>query len=134
MNEIVSDRLRDCSDAGSFVFSLECPICARLWQSRRTRFSRAGVTPESEGKRVIYETLYARERELARHQAAQQATEIFSLCPICGRLACDSCFLICEDLDMCAECSDRLKERGEPVSSHSPPGPSHADSFGSIPP
>ena len=37
------------------------------------------------------------------------------VCPICRRLICDSCFLICEEMDMCRACAKRLKEDGEPV-------------------
>lgn len=35
--------------------------------------------------------------------------------PICKRLVCNRRFLICEDLDMCAECATNLKESGRPV-------------------
>ena len=47
--------------------------------------------------------------------AGQEGKERFSVCPICRRLICDSCFLICEEMDMCRACAKRLKEDGEPV-------------------
>jgi len=39
-------------------------------------------------------------RNLAFQKALNQAKEIFNICPICKRLVCDHCFLICDDLDM----------------------------------
>jgi hypothetical protein len=36
-------------------------------------------------------------------------------CPICKRVICNRCFLICEDLDMCNRCAARLEEQGSPV-------------------
>ena len=36
-------------------------------------------------------------------------------CPICKRLVCSRCFLICDDLDMCKQCAAHLEETGSPV-------------------
>ena len=36
-------------------------------------------------------------------------------CPICKRLVCDHCFLICDDLDMCVQCAAKLNEKGTVV-------------------
>ncbi len=49
---------------------------------------------------------------LPREKAAAEASEIFS-CPVCGRLVCDRCFLICEDLDMCIACAKTLQVRSD---------------------
>ena len=54
-------------------------------------------------------------REAAREKAAAEASEIFSRCPVCGRLVCDRCFLICEDLDLCIACAKTLQVRGNVV-------------------
>ena len=43
-----------------------------------------------------------------------QLTEIMD-CPICKRLVCDHCFLICDDLDMCVQCAEKLNEKGTVV-------------------
>ena len=43
------------------------------------------------------------------------AMETFNLCPICRRLVCNRCFLLGEDIDLCADCARNLQERGEPV-------------------
>ena len=48
-------------------------------------------------------------------QAVEEGEQVFSVCPICGRLVCDGCFMVCEDLDMCRACAARLKENGRPV-------------------
>ena len=45
--------------------------------------------------------------------AGQEARERFSQCPICRRLVCDACFLICDEMDLCRECAGRMEESGE---------------------
>lgn len=65
--------------------------------------------------RAVFRTLYERERAAAREKAAAEASEIFSQCPVCGRLVCDRCFLICEDLDLCTACAEALQVRGDVV-------------------
>ncbi|MGN0421756.1 MAG: hypothetical protein ACI4EY_03370 [Lachnospiraceae bacterium] len=115
MNHIAKELLLDCSTQDMFCFSLRCAECGEVWKSRPVRFSKSGVRPETEGKKVIFDTLYKREKEAALFYTVKQAEEIFSCCPICHRLVCDHCFLVCEDLDMCCACAKRLKEYGEPV-------------------
>ena len=66
-------------------------------------------------KQELYEVLYQREKERALQAARKEARERFSQCPICRRLVCDSCFLICDEMDLCRECAGRMKESGEPV-------------------
>ena len=117
MSYIMNGILSDQSTQDEFRFSVSCAECGREWECRRIRFSKAGVTPETEHKRVIYKTLYERETKAAFDTALAQAEELFSQCPICHRLVCDSCFLICEDLDMCSACAHRLQEKGVPVQS-----------------
>ena len=80
-----------------------------------TPFTKANAAAENRSKKELYEALYQREKERARKAAGQEGKERFSLCPICHRLICDSCFLICEEMDMCRACAKRLKEDGEPV-------------------
>lgn len=115
MTQIETALLQDCSTPDGFCFSLRCAECGAVWKSRSYRFSRAGVTPPSEGKRVIFEMLYKREKDAAMQRAAQEAAQAFHRCPICHRLVCDHCFFICEDLDLCVSCANRLQEHGEPV-------------------
>lgn len=115
MSHITKELLQDCSTPDEFIFSMRCAECGGLWKSKPIRFSRAGVKPQTEGKRVIFETLYQREKAAALLRAVTEAQGAFSQCPICRRLVCDRCFMVCDELDMCVSCANRLQERGEPV-------------------
>lgn len=115
IKEIGKVELIDHSTPDKFCFSLYCEECGEEWKSVPIRFSRAGIVPQREGKRIIYETLYQMEKEAALQKAIKQAKTIFSRCPICNRLVCDRCFFICDDLDMCCACANRLEEKGAPV-------------------
>ena len=115
MRRMIREAMEDRSSPEAFRFSLNCAVCGVTWISRTSRFSKAGVTPESEGKRIIFRKLYEREWEEARERAVTDAMETFNLCPICRRLVCNRCFLLGEDIDLCADCARNLQERGEPV-------------------
>lgn len=115
MSPIPKELLEDHSTREVFCFTLRCAECGAVWRSRPVRFSRAGIKPSSEGKREIFDILYKREREDALLRAAAEAGKAFNQCPICHRLVCDRCFLICEELDLCASCAARLQEQGSPV-------------------
>ena len=79
------------------------------------RFSKAGLTPPTEGKRIVFDACYEQELRAARHGAIREAAEHLNYCPICRRLVCNRCFLICDDLDMCKQCAANLEETGSPV-------------------
>ncbi len=115
MVHILPDQIIDNSSADQFRFSIICAECGEAVYSVPVRFSKAGVMPASDGKYIIYSTLYEREKASARQSAVKSIGEHFSLCPICSRLVCDHCFLVCDDLDMCCACAKRLQEDGEPV-------------------
>ena len=115
MIHILPDQMLDNSSQEEFRFSILCAECGEPVCSVPVRFSKAGIMPATDGKHIVYSALYEREKESARRQAVKSIGEHFSLCPICGRLVCDRCFLVCDDLDMCAACAGRLKEDGEPV-------------------
>lgn len=63
MRRIIKASMEDISSMERFQFSLRCAVCGFLWESQPVRFSKAGLQPESEGKRVIFQALYRRERE-----------------------------------------------------------------------
>ena len=133
MKRVVKEAMGDCSTVEEFRFLVRCQECGGIWHSSPIRFSKAGAEPESEGMRTILRTLYEREREAAREMAAAEAAEIFNYCPVCGRLVCDRCFLICEDLDLCAACAKALQVRGDVVAGGgSDPRRAPAESAGSI--
>ena len=116
MISIIKKQFIDCSDSDSFCFSLVCPECGKVWKSTPIRFSKAGENSLTEEKRIILKILYEREHAIALEKAAEEAKNYFNLCPHCGKMVCDDCFLICEDLDICRSCADSLKETGEPIS------------------
>ena len=120
MIKILPDQIVDNSSAEEFRFSILCAECGEAVDSIPARFSKAGVMPATDGKHIVYSALYEREKEAARRLAVRSIGEHLSLCPICGRLVCDHCFLVCEDLDMCSACAKRLQEKGEPVIAHPP--------------
>ena len=111
----LSEILRDCSDEAQFRFAVTCEACGRVWQSRARAFSKARIPPATEGKKVVYAALYRREQQAAKEAALREAASHFSRCPICRRWVCDGCFLLCEDLDMCRSCAERLEETGSAV-------------------
>ena len=115
MKQVIKEMMGDCSTIGEFRFLLRCQECGRTWHSSPVRFSKAGTKPETEGMRAVFRALYERERAAAREKAAAEASETFSRCPVCGRLVCDRCFLICEDLDLCTACTEALQMRGSVV-------------------
>lgn len=115
MSHIIREQLTDCSTADAFRFSLSCAQCGGVWESTPVRFSRSGVTPETPGKQVIFDTLYRQEKDNALTRSVRQAEGAFNQCPVCGRLVCDCCFLVCEELDLCMDCAGRLQEQGVPV-------------------
>lgn len=107
--------LKDCSTEREFQFYIRCEACGEIWKSKMVTFSYADKKPLTEGKRIIYETLYRREKADALERAVKEAREIFSCCPICNRLVCDQCFLLCDEIEMCSDCAARLQEKGVPV-------------------
>ena len=114
MTNLLSGYLEDRSTAQYFCFSISCEVCGEFWYSSSVPFSKAGQAAEHREKRELYDAVYQREKNRARLAAGREAVERFSQCPICRRLVCDSCFLICDEMDMCRECAGRLKESGEP--------------------
>lgn len=115
MKQDIAYYLEDCSTQKSFQWSIRCELCGGIWKSKKISFSLAGTKPLTEGKRVIYQTLYEREKEQAMEHAMKEARESFSLCPVCHRIVCDHCFLMCEEIEICSECAENLQETGMPV-------------------
>lgn len=48
-------------------------------------------------------------------KALKAGEKSFNRCPICHRWVCDDCFMVCEDLDMCGQCAEKLNEKGSIV-------------------
>ena len=133
MNRVMRETMGDCSTLEEFRFLVRCQECGRTWRSSAVRFSKAGIAPTTEHRRVILRTLYEREREAAREKAMAEVPAIYNRCPVCGRLVCDRCFLICEDLDLCIACAKALQVRGDVVAGEvSDPRRAPAESAGRI--
>lgn len=115
MRQLIEQILEDLSTKDVFLFRIACGECGTAFANRPVRFSKAGTVPVSKNKEIIYEALYEQERQTARQRAVGDATENLNFCPICKRLICNRCFLICDDLDMCRECAENLGESGHPV-------------------
>ena len=116
VKQVIREHLIDCSDQEKFVFNLICPECGKVWQSTPAGFSKAGEDPRTESKRVVFYLLYEREKKRAFDKAVEEAGHFFNLCPLCERLVCNNCFLICQEIDICRRCAERLQETGEQVS------------------
>lgn len=108
--------MQDFSTDKEFWFGFPCVECGKLWCGKPIPFSKAGIAPENEKKKIIYDALYQREKNFARDTMLAHALEHFSICPICHRLICDCCFLLCDEIEMCRSCAEKLGESGEAVS------------------
>ena len=117
MKELIEKIIENLSTKDVFLFRVACASCGMDYGNRPMRFSKAGVVPATQSKRIIYDALYEQELNSARQVAIRSAAEHMNYCPICKRLVCDQCFLICDDLDMCHDCALALEEKGKPVSS-----------------
>lgn len=115
MKKLIEMLLENLSTRDVFLFRIACGACGTEYGNRPVRFSKAGVIPKTPKKVALYEILYAQELQSARLSAVRDAAEHLNYCPICKRLVCNRCFLICDDLDMCKQCAAHLEETGIPV-------------------
>ena len=115
MKKLVELFLENLSTRDVFLFRIACGACGTEFANKPRRFSKAGLEPQTEGKKVIFDAVYEQEFRAARQSAIRDAAENLNYCPICKRLVCNRCFLICDDLDMCKQCADHLEETGIPV-------------------
>lgn len=129
MKKLVEPLLEDRSTADRFLFRIRCGVCGRSCSAGPVGFSRAGVRPATEQKQVLFDILYRQEHADARSRAVRQVAEMVNLCPLCGRIVCNRCFWICEDLDLCRECAAAAGETGVSVDSGDPAGPAENPAF-----
>ena len=115
MKQLVDMLLENLSTREVFLFRIACSACGTEYAGKPVKFSKAGITPQSQGKKIIYDACYEQEFRAARQAAIRDAAEHLNYCPICKRLVCNRCFLICDDLDMCKQCAANLEETGCPV-------------------
>ena len=115
MKKLVEVVLEDLSSKEVFLFRVTCGNCGKEYGNKPIRFSKAEILPTTQRMRIIYDALYEQEFKEARRVAIRNAAEHMNYCPICKRLVCNQCFLICDDLDMCKQCAAHLEETGHPV-------------------
>lgn len=115
MEKLIEKVIENLSTRDMFLFRICCDACGAAYADRPVSFSKAGITPRTEGKKIIYDAVYEQEFRAVRLSAIRDAVEHMNYCPICKRLVCNRCFLICDDLDMCKQCADHLQEQGIPV-------------------
>ena len=115
MRQLVEAILENLSTGEVFLFRVLCACCGAEYGKSPRRFSRAGIAPENRSRQIIFDALYEQELRLAREFSLREAAEHMNYCPICRRLVCNGCFMICEDLDMCCECAEKLGQTGQLV-------------------
>lgn len=115
MKELIEMMLENLSTREVFLFRIACGACGAEYGGKQVPFSKAGIAPTTQGKRILFDALYEQELRDARQTAVRDAAEQLNHCPICKRLICNRCFLICDDLDMCRQCAAQLEEAGSPV-------------------
>ena len=115
MKKLIERMLENLSTRDVFLFRVACGSCGTEYGNKPIRFSKAEVIPQTPKKAALYEILYAQELQTARLSAVRDAAEHLNYCPICKRLVCNQCFLICDDLDMCRQCAAYLEQEGKPV-------------------
>ena len=120
MKKLIEMLLENLSTRDVFLFRIACGACGAEFGRKPVRFSKAETIPQTTKKAALYEILYAQELQTARLAAVRDAAEHLNYCPICKRLICNRCFLICEDLDMCRQCASAMEETGTPVVSDIP--------------
>ena len=120
MRKLVELMLDDLSTREVFLFRIRCEACGEAYANKPVRFSKAGLTPPTREKGILYDALYEQELRSARATAVREGAEQFNYCPVCRRLVCNRCFLICDELDMCRQCASDLHEKGTPVFSEVP--------------
>ena len=115
MKKLVETMLENLSTREVFLFRVVCASCGLEYGNKPIRFSKAGVSEVSPGSQILHDALYEQEFRSARLTAIRDAAEQLNYCPVCKRLVCNRCFLICEDLDMCKNCAAELEQQGHPV-------------------
>ena len=115
MKQLVELALENLSSKEVFLFRVICGSCGSGYGNRPLRFSKANIPPDTKSKEIFYDALYEQEFRSARQIAIRNAAEHLNYCPICRRLVCNQCFLICDDLDMCRQCAADLEQQGKPV-------------------
>ena len=112
LNEKLASRIKDCSDDKRIAFGFECENCGKLWEVISVPFT---VKADNETEQVIRDAQYHREWVRVKADSSKAFREHFSICPICGKIVCDYCFVICDEIEMCSSCAKELGKQGTTV-------------------
>ena len=112
LNEKLIRQIKNCSDDKKIAFGFECESCGRLWEVLSVPFVKQAA---NKADQVIRDAQYHRELERIKTESLKAFREHFSLCPICGKIVCDYCFVICDEIEMCSSCAKNLGKHGTPV-------------------
>ena len=115
VKKLVEAVIENRSTRDVFLFRVTCGSCGTEYGNKPMRFSKSQIPAITPGRQIIYDALYEQELRDARRTAIRDAAEHLNYCPICKRLVCNQCFLICDDLDMCRQCAAYLEQEGKPV-------------------
>ena len=115
MKEILERILENLSTREVFLFRVRCGSCGTEYGNPPMRFSKADTVPESQEKQILFQAIYEQELRSARHAAIRESAQHMNFCPICKQVVCNRCFLICEELDMCRDCAEKLGQTGQLV-------------------
>ena len=121
MKKLVETVLENRSTKEVFLFRIPCACCGSEYGNQPIRFSRAGEPAATAAMQLLQAALYEEEMRTVRQTAIGKAAEALNLCPVCRQLVCNRCFMICDELDMCRDCAEKLQQKGQPVMSGSPP-------------
>ena len=115
MKQLVEAVLENLSTKEVFRFQVLCACCRRAYGNRPVKFSKAAEAVIPGHKQLLYEAMYEQEFRDAKRIAIRTAAEHLNYCPVCKRLACNECFYICDELDMCRDCAYELEQQGHAV-------------------
>lgn len=118
MRDVIKAKIKSTSIDGQITNYIECELCGKKI-SCRSISSPESQKDLSKEQQIIRNAMFERDKERELSALVRKTTETFSLCPICHKLVCDDCFCVCDDLDMCQECADRLQAKGSVVTEQS---------------
>lgn len=92
MKQILIGRMADASTKDEFCFSLHCEECTKVWRSAPVPFSKAGVSPSTEGKRIITTHFMKRKSGVLWKKPQGKAKKFSIFAPSAGALYATNAF------------------------------------------
>ena len=92
----ITMKFTDESSDSFYSFTFYCDICEKPYKSPEYD-SLTGDNHDPGNWGVEHKDAYER----ANNEVLKQ----FNRCPTCGRVVCDECFSILDDMDVCKECN-----------------------------